>query len=98
MAGGEIRVTFGELSAAQSSITSTSNSVNGLLGDLRSYLAPLEGGWEGAASGAYQALQQQWNTSAEELNRVLNQIGIAVGQAAENYQSTESSNQARFPG
>lgn len=93
---GEVRVTFGELSAAQSSISSTVNAVNNQLDDLKSFLAPMVSTWEGTAAETYNALQRQWDTAAADLNQVLAQIATAVGTANEQYQAAESANTSRF--
>ncbi|HEY0638411.1 MAG TPA: WXG100 family type VII secretion target [Pseudonocardiaceae bacterium] len=93
---GEIKVTFGELASAQGNISSTVNHVNQQLADLKSFLAPMVSTWDGAAAETYNQLQRQWDTSAEELNRVLAQIATAVGTANDAYQQAESTNQNRF--
>lgn len=93
---GEVRVTFGELAAAQGNISSTVNAINSQLDDLKSFLAPMVSTWTGEAAETYNALQRQWDTAAADLNQVLAQIGSAVNVANEQYQTAESANQARF--
>lgn len=93
---GQMRVTFGELGAAQQNITGTVNVVNGQLDDLKSFLAPMVSTWDGTAAETYNALQRQWDTAAAELNQVLAQIATAVGTANDAYQQAESSNANRF--
>lgn len=92
----EVRVSFGELSAAQSNITATVNAVNGQLDDLKRFLAPMASTWEGQAAETYNALQRQWDIAAADLNQVLAQIATAVGVANEQYQAAESANTSRF--
>jgi WXG100 family type VII secretion target len=79
----EIRVTFGELSAAQQNV-------------LRRFLAPLTAGWEGQAAQDYQLRQRQWDTAAADLTAVLAQIGVALGTANDNDQAVERANAARW--
>ncbi len=93
---GEVRVTFGELDAAQGNITSTVNAINSQLDDLKSFLAPMVSTWDGQAAETYNALQRQWDTAAAELNQVLAQIASAVGTANEAYQVAENTNTRRF--
>ena len=93
---GEVRVTFGELDAAQGNITSTVNAINGQLDDLKSFLAPMVSTWDGQAAETYNALQRQWDTAAADLNQVLAQIGSAVNVANQQYQQAESTNTTRF--
>lgn len=95
---GEIKVTFGEIAAAQDSVAGTSRTVQQQLDDLKSFLAPLVASWTGAAAESYAVHQAQWDESAAGLNQVLAQIGVALGVANENYQITENANAARYPG
>ena len=91
-----IKVTFGELAAAQGNISSTSNAINGQLDDLKSFLAPMVSTWDGAAAATYNQLQRQWDTAAADLNQVLAQIATAVGTANDQYQQAENTNRSRF--
>jgi len=61
---GEILVTFGEISNAQSSVATTSRNINQELDDLKSFLAPMVATWTGQAAEDYQVKQQQWDDSA----------------------------------
>lgn len=92
----EIKVTFGELQAAQQNITTVANTIDQTLQDLKSRLQPLVSTWEGDAQAAYLEHQRQWDEAAAGLQQVLSQIGIAVGRAAENYMEAERANAARW--
>lgn len=92
----QITVTFAEIQATEEKVQSTVSSVNTQLSDLKAFLAPMVSTWTGAASESYQALQNQWDSAANDLNLVLAAIGRAVGEANAGFQSTESSNAARF--
>jgi WXG100 family type VII secretion target len=91
-----VKVTFGELAAAQANIDSTVRAVNGQLDDLSAFLAPMVASWEGEAAQTYHHLQRQWDSAAAELNQVLAQIAAAVGTANEQYQQAERVNTSRF--
>lgn len=91
-----IKVTFAEIANAQTSIQQTSSSINQELEDLKSAISRLVATYTGQASEAYQAKQAQWDQAAAELNQTLHQISVAVGQANENYQSTEQMNVNRW--
>lgn len=93
---GPIKVTFGEIANGQQAVTQTSRQVNQQLEDLKASIARLVATWQGEAAAAYQVKQQQWDRSAEELNQVLNQIGVALGTANDNYQSAEKANASRW--
>lgn len=92
----EIKVTFGELHNAQSSIQATWNNINHQMEDLKNYLKPMMETWSGDASIAYQARQARWDRSASNLHQVLNQIGVALGTSNENYQHGEAANMRRW--
>ncbi|MFV0307256.1 MAG: WXG100 family type VII secretion target [Desertimonas sp.] len=87
-----ITVTFGTISQAQADVASTVTRVDGLLGDLRSFLAPMVSVWQGGAATDYQALQRRWDTSAADLNEVLGQISRLLGVSHDAYSSTEQAN------
>lgn len=92
----EILVTFGELENARSSIQTTWTNISREMEDLKRFLQPMVGTWTGEASTAYQAHQAQWDRSANDLNQVLNQIGVALGTSNENYQAGEAANKNRW--
>ncbi len=93
---GEILVTFGEISNAQSSVAATSRNMNQELDDLKSFLAPLVATWTGQAAEDYQVKQREWDDAAAQLNQVLGQVGVALGTANDNYQQAERSNAAKW--
>lgn len=92
----EIRVTFGELAAAQQNVAGTSGRIGAQLEELKRFLAPMAATWEGQAAQDYQARQRQWDTAAADLTAVLAQIGTALGTANDNYQAVEQANAARW--
>jgi 6 kDa early secretory antigenic target len=92
----EIKVNFQEIAAASQSINTTSNTLDSLLSDLKSNLAPIGASYTGAASEAWQEKQRQWDTAYADLRQVLSSIAAAVGQAGENYQATEQANTNRW--
>jgi 6 kDa early secretory antigenic target len=93
---GTILVTFGELESARNSIQTTWTNISREMEDLKRYLQPMVETWTGDASTAYRAHQAKWDRSANDLNQVLNQIGVALGTSNENYQAGEAKNQARW--
>lgn len=96
MPDGGIKVSFGALQSAAGSISSNAAKVQGSLDDLKSYLQPLVSTWTGAASEAYTAHQAKWDQAAADLQQVLAAIGTATQQAAEDYQTGEKTNTARW--
>jgi WXG100 family type VII secretion target len=92
----EIKVTFGELAAAQQNVAATAQRISSRLDDLKRFVAPLAATWDGAAATDYQVKQKQWDTAAADLAQVLARIGAALGAANDNYQQVESANASRW--
>jgi WXG100 family type VII secretion target len=93
MAGGDtIRVDFGAVSNLASQIDSQVHQIEGELETLKSAIQKLAQEWQGGANEAFQAVQNNWNQSADDLTQVLNRIATAVHAAHDAYQQTESKN------
>jgi WXG100 family type VII secretion target len=88
----EILVTFSAIQQGQADVASTASNLNGQLGDLKAYLAPMVATWSGAAAENYNAKQRQWDEAAQALNEILAQIGRALGSAGDDFQAAENSN------
>ncbi|HYW23049.1 MAG TPA: WXG100 family type VII secretion target [Terriglobales bacterium] len=97
-AEGQVIVDAQALDEGASDADTVAGQIEQQLGDLRGYLAPLVANWTGEASSDYQALQQRWNTSADDLNAVLREIAGALRTASQNYVSGESRNAAMWQG
>lgn len=89
---GHILVTFGSVAEAQADTAQIHQQLNGQLGDLKAYLAPLVAAWQGAAASEYQAQQAKWDAAAEDLNVILSQISTALGGAHDSYTQAEQAN------
>lgn len=92
----EIKVTFGELAAAQQNVAGTTQRITARLDELRRYLAPMAATWEGQAATDYRTRQRQWDSAAADLTAVLGRIGVALGAANDNYQQVEQANARRW--
>ncbi|MGK5441883.1 WXG100 family type VII secretion target [Micromonospora sp. URMC 105] len=85
-----IKVDYAVLESANQQMQSISRTIDEKLDTLRSMLSKLQ--WDGEDRAAYEQHQAQWDTAVRDINRILNEIGGAVGVARENYVSTEMSN------
>ena len=92
----EIRVTFGEIEAAQQNVVANSGRVEAQLADLKAFLAPLVADWTGTAATNYQGRQREVDTAWADLNGVLRQIGMHLGTVNDNYRATEATNANRW--
>ena len=73
-----IRYQFGAIEQASADITATSGRITSVLDNLKATLQPMVGSWEGESAEAYKQAQQQWDSAAAELNRVLATIAGTV--------------------
>lgn len=86
-----IKVTAEELSQLSAQLSATAGSIQGESDGARGQVQGIVGaGWEGAASGQFSALFEQWNTSSAQLIEALNGISQLLGQAGVAYSETES--------
>lgn len=85
-----IQVNPAQMEAAHLQMKSISKKIDTELDTLRAMLQQLD--WEGADRLAYNEYQAQWDRAVTDINSILNQIGIAVGIARENYVTTEANN------
>ncbi|MFC0507737.1 WXG100 family type VII secretion target [Micromonospora costi] len=85
-----IKVDYAVLESANQQMQGISRTIDEKLDTLRQMLSKLQ--WEGEDRTAYEQHQAQWDSAVRDINRILNEIGGAVGIARENYVSTEMSN------
>jgi WXG100 family type VII secretion target len=91
-AEGQVVVNAQALDEGASDTEAVAGRIEQQLSDLRGYLAPLVASWTGEASSDYQALQQRWNTNADDLNAVLREIAGALRTASLGYVAGEHRN------
>ncbi|MEU1810816.1 WXG100 family type VII secretion target [Micromonospora sp. WMMD1076] len=85
-----IKVDYAVLESSNQQMQAISRIIDEKLDTLRAMLSKLE--WEGQDRVAYEQHQAQWDAAVRDINKVLNEIGGAVGIARENYMTTEMSN------
>lgn len=85
-----IKVDYAVLENANQQMQTISRTIDEKLDTLRSMLTKLQ--WDGQDRAAYEQHQAQWDSAVRDINRILNEIGGAVGIARENYVNTEMSN------
>ncbi len=87
-----IKVTAEELNQLSSQLSATASSIQGESDGARGQVQGIVGaGWEGAASGQFSALFEQWNQSSAQLIEALTGISQLLGQAGNTYAETEAS-------
>lgn len=91
-----IKVDYAVLENANSQIKTISAGIEDRLDGLRSRLQRIQ--WEGSDRVAYEQHRAQWDSAMDGINRVLHEIGVAVGVARENYLATEQANARTWGG
>jgi WXG100 family type VII secretion target len=92
-----IKVTPEQLSQLSGNVARGSGDIDGILGSLRSQVAPLVGGdWAGQASAQFSAMFEQWQRSARDLNSALQGISGLLANAGSAYAQAEQQIAATF--
>jgi WXG100 family type VII secretion target len=85
-----IKVTSEELHTLSTNVQSGSNSIQDQLARMQGEVLAVVGGeWQGAASGQFHELWNEWQRSAAGLKDALDGISRLLGSAAIQYQQTE---------
>lgn len=85
-----IKVDYAVLESSNQQMQAISRTIDEKLDTLRQMLSKLQ--WDGDDRTSYEQHQAQWDSAVRDINKILNDIGGAVGIARENYVSTEMSN------
>lgn len=89
-----IQVNYGAMDAGVAQIRSTHARLQQMFVDLQAQVNQLAPTWNGTAQQAYLSLQHQWNQVNQSLHEGLQQMGVGVNTANENFQSAERANTA----
>jgi WXG100 family type VII secretion target len=85
-----IKVTAEELHTLSSNVQSGSTSIQDQLSQMQNQVISVVGGeWQGAASGQFHALWDEWQRSAAGLKDALDGISRLLNNAGTQYQQTE---------
>jgi early secretory antigenic target protein ESAT-6 len=86
-----IKVTAGQLETLSSTVNNRNEDIQNTLHTLRGEIFNVVGNdWQGQASGQFQALYEEWQTSAAKLQAALSGIGNLLNSAGQQYAQTES--------
>ena len=90
------KANFEGIATAGADIVSGANKIEQQLNDMDAQLQPLRSDWTGAAAESYQQAKNNWTNGISDMKQLLTEIGNAVSQGGQDYQSTDSSNANRF--
>lgn len=85
----QYNVDAAHVSTAASQATRSSDAIRTEVAAMLSHLTSLEGSWQGGASAAFSGLLAQWRAAQLQVETALDSIGLALGQAAEQYTVAE---------
>lgn len=83
---------FGAMQQAYAAFQQKFNQMQSELDDLERSVEGKLAQWEDAARDAYIDAKRQWEASAADIARVMNQLGVVINSSAETGQSTVRSN------
>ncbi|MCP2343647.1 WXG100 family type VII secretion target [Actinomadura rupiterrae] len=86
------KANFGTMQQAQADFTLAYRALIDELSDLEKELEKHLQQWEGDAVSAYWDAKRQWDSAAQHIGTVLNQLGVVIGEAHQNYSAAERKN------
>lgn len=86
----------GGLTQGAADLRNAYRAIKDELDDLESTLEAKLEYWEGDARSAYSDAKSDWNKATDELNDILERLGLAVNNINDNYTATERSNSGIF--
>ncbi|HEX5497021.1 MAG TPA: WXG100 family type VII secretion target [Mycobacteriales bacterium] len=92
MASDYTRANFGQLQQSQADFGMSLRALQDTLGDLEKDLQSHLAQWDGDAQSAYYVAKQQWDGAAQHMAVVLQQLGVVIGEAHQNYSAAERAN------
>jgi len=70
--------------------TASGETIRAEVAALVGHLTALESSWQGGAANAFVGVLDQWRGAQAQVETALNSMGIALGQAAQEYESAEN--------
>lgn len=90
------RVRPEELNALAARLVDGAGDIDAVDRALRAAVAPVRGEWQGEASSRFEALWQQWTSSARMLQEALEGVSRLLDGAGTNYAITETGVEGSF--
>jgi len=92
------RANFAGLDQGAAAFAQTASALMTELEDLEGKLKAKLAQWDGNAQQAYHTCQQQWQTSARDMQNIVTQLGSAISDSGQNYQAAERANSSIWNG
>jgi 6 kDa early secretory antigenic target len=92
----EVYINFESIDQAANEIRKVHGQLLNSLDELEAKLRPMVSSWGGEARQAYFEKKKTWDNAAQEMASILQQMGKAVANAHDGYQSAEASNRKQW--
>ncbi|GAA2086249.1 WXG100 family type VII secretion target [Actinomadura alba] len=86
------RANFGALTAGEANFSMAARALRDELTDLEGKLKGNLSRWEGGAQEFYWQAKAKWDKSAADMQNIVQQLGVAIGDSSANYQAAEKAN------
>lgn len=86
---GYTEANFGALSSSAENYAIVASTLQKELDELESSLQQKLSQWDGNARHQYTICKQRWDNAAADMHRVIQKLGLAIGNAHENYSAAE---------
>jgi len=86
----QYNVDAAEISRGAQRATQSGESIRAEVAGLLGTLTALEGSWQGGAASAFNGVLEQWRGAQAQVESALDSMGVALGQAAQEYEAAES--------
>jgi early secretory antigenic target protein ESAT-6 len=81
---------FGALNTGAENFAIAANTLRRELDELETSLQAKLAAWEGDTQTAYWECKKKWDAAAADMQRIIAQLGLAIGTAHQNYQAAEN--------
>jgi early secretory antigenic target protein ESAT-6 len=92
------RANFGALTAGEANFSLAARALRDELSDLEGKLNASLAQWEGDARTFYTQAKAKWDQAAADMQNVVQQLGVAIGDSHGNYQAAEKANTGLWGG
>jgi WXG100 family type VII secretion target len=96
MSGEDLKVTGSDISDLSGKIQAFQNNLNDRIGDLNRVVDLIQGGWKGAASQQYDAVQTQLNKKLRSVQQDLENLQNLVRMSADGFDEEERRRMSSF--
>lgn len=85
----QYHVDAAEISRGAQRATQSGERIRAEVAGLLATLTALEGTWQGGAASAFNGVLEQWRGAQAQVESALESMGLALGQAAQEYEAAE---------